>query len=156
MKYILAIFLISSLCFAQKSKKNVLPMQPIICYATPPTGCPAPARDLSLPDAIYYPNEVKTMAVDKGGIKRFMDFMLKNVNTKNLGLPKGRHRAFYSFIVEKDGSLSNVKILKTPSKALGEKISKAVVKVPKWTPATNAKDEPVRLLYSLPYSFEIK
>lgn len=156
MKYILAIFLISSLCFAQKSKKKSLPMKPIICYAPPQTGCPDPVRDLSAPDAIYYPNEVKTIAVDKGGIKRFMDFMKKNVDTQNLGLAQGRHRAFYSFVVEKDGSLSTVKILRTPHKALGEMIIKAVAKAPKWTPATNAKDEPVRLLYSIPYSFEIK
>lgn len=94
------------------------------------------------------------MALDKGGIKHFMDFIKRNIDTQNLGLPKGRHRAFYSFVVEKDGSLSSVKILKTPSKALGEMIAKAVAKAPKWIPATNAKDEPVRLLYTLPYVFE--
>lgn len=156
MKYILATFLISSLCFAQKGKTVAPPMKPIICYATPPTGCPDPVRDLTAPDAIYYPNEVKTMAVDRGGIKRFMDFIKDNIDTRKLKLPTGRHRAFYSFVVEKDGSLSTIKILKSPDKALGSMITQAVEKAPKWTPATNAKDEPVRLLYSLPYSFEIK
>lgn len=131
-------------------------MQPIICYAIPPTGCPDQARDLNAPDAIYYPTEVKTMAADKGGIKHFMDFIQKNIDTRNLGLPKGKYRAYYSFVVEKDGTLTNVKIAKTPNKILGQMITEAVAKAPKWIPATNAKDEIVRLQFSIPYFLEIK
>jgi hypothetical protein len=122
----------------------------------PPTGCPDQARDLNAPDAIYYPNEVKTMAADKNGIKHFMDFIKANVDTRNLGLQKEKYRVFYSFVVEKDGSLSTVKILKTPHKSLGEMITEAVAKAPKWIPATNAKGENVRLQFSIPYFLEIK
>lgn len=156
MKHVIVILLISFSCFAQKSKKRQLPMQPIICYAIPPTGCPDQARDLSAPDAVYYPNEVKTMPRDKDGIKHFMDFIKANVDTRNLGLPKGKYRAYYSFVVEKDGSLSTVKILKTPHKALVEMITKAVAKAPKWIPATNSKGQNVRSQFSIPYFFEIK
>ncbi|MFP5439132.1 MAG: energy transducer TonB [Bacteroidia bacterium] len=141
-------------------------MQPIQCPVLPPkkstivcpnpVPCIDPVRDLTAPDAIYYPNEVKTVAMDKGGIKRFMDFIKDNIDTRKLKLPIGKHRAFYSFVVEKDGSLSTIKILKSPDKALGTMITQAVEKAPKWTPATNAKGQNVRLQFSIPYSFEIK
>lgn len=96
------------------------------------------------------------MAADKGGIKHFMDFIQKNIDTRNLGLPKGKYRAYYSFVVEKDGTLTNVKIAKTPNKILGQMITEAVAKAPKWIPATNAKGEIVRLQFSIPYFLEIK
>ncbi|MFP9119347.1 hypothetical protein ACLI08_16280 [Flavobacterium sp. RNTU_13] len=131
-------------------------MHPIICNGAPPEGRLDSVRDLSAPDAIYHPADVKTMPRDKEGIKHFMDFITNHIDYKNLGLPKGKHRIFYSFIVEKDGSLSSVKIIKTPNKALGQMMTEAVAKAPKWIPATNAKDENVRMLYSLIHSFEIR
>ena len=99
-------------------------MQPIQCPVLPPKkstiACPNPVpcidpvRDLTAPDAIYYPTEVKTMAMDKGGIKRFMDFIKDNIDTRKLKLPTGKHRAFYSFVVHRVSSQHPFTSIPTP------------------------------------------
>lgn len=127
-------------------------MQPIICTGTNVNS--TKKRDLSASDAVYYPNEVKTMAVSNGGYKSFTNFITANIDTTNLS--KGRHGAVVYFMVEKDGSIRYIKTLVEKDKYLGSLIAKAIEKAPIWIPATNADDKAVRVQFAMPYSIEIK
>ncbi len=64
-------------------------------------------------------------------------------------------KVFLSFIVEKDGSVSNVKVVRGVSPTLDREAVRIVYSFPKWKPAENAYG-PVRTLVQLPISFKIK
>jgi TonB family protein len=60
-----------------------------------------------------------------------------------------------SFIVEKDGSISNVKVTKPTYSSLDEEALRVISAMPKWTPGKQ-NGEAVRAKYSLPVSFRQK
>ena len=59
------------------------------------------------------------------------------------------------FVVEKDGSITNVDIVRSVHPALDEAAINFVNKMPKWIPATN-KGKIVRSRYYLPVVFKPK
>ncbi len=56
------------------------------------------------------------------------------------------------FVIEKDGTLTNVIIDKSPHPSLSKEVQRVLKKCPKWTPA-KVDGEPVRLRYTLPIEF---
>lgn len=62
-------------------------------------------------------------------------------------------KVYVSFIVEADGSLSNIKIVKGVNKYIDKECIRLVNSMPKWKPAhVNGKN--VRSKYTLPFQFE--
>lgn len=59
------------------------------------------------------------------------------------------------FVVEKDGSLTNIVVLRTPDRSLSEEAIRVLKTSPKWTPALQ-RNKPVRLKYTLPVVFQIQ
>ncbi|MGB3948472.1 MAG: TonB family protein [Bacteroidia bacterium] len=59
------------------------------------------------------------------------------------------------FIVEKDGSIGNIKVLNAVADGCTEEAIRVVKSMPKWKPGKN-KGEPVRVLFNLPVRFIIK
>jgi protein TonB len=83
------------------------------------------------------------------------DFLQKWIAT-NFELPSDlikseQGKIYLSFVIEKDGSVSNVRIVKGLSEKLNEIAIKVVEKMPKWKPAIN-NGKPVRSRYMLPIS----
>jgi TonB family protein len=64
-------------------------------------------------------------------------------------------RVIAQFIVEKDGLLSNIKIVRTPSEGLGKEVARVLAMCPKWTPGKQGSKD-VRVLFSLPINFKLK
>lgn len=62
---------------------------------------------------------------------------------------------YVHFIIEKDGSLSNVEVVRTSHPALSEEALRLVKGMPKWTPGMR-NDTPVRVLYGLPIDFSAR
>lgn len=60
-----------------------------------------------------------------------------------------------SFVVEKDGTLTNIKVLKSPDKTLSDEAVKILSRSPKWEPARQ-RDMPVRFSYTLPVVFKLQ
>ena len=62
------------------------------------------------------------------------------------------------FVVEKDGSVSNVKVVKDICTGCGEAVATAINSMnslpEKWTPG-NQRNKPVRVLYTVPVKFQI-
>ena len=82
-----------------------------------------------------------------GGQEQFFKFL-----TKNFVIPNGADelvRVFVSFIVEKDGSLSDIKVLRDTGYGTGKEAIRVLKSAPKWTPALQ-RGKPVRCEYMLP------
>ncbi len=63
-------------------------------------------------------------------------------------------RVVISFVVEKDGTLSQITALATPDKSLSEEAIRVISDSPKWTPGKQ-RGKSVRLKYTLPVDFRI-
>ena len=59
------------------------------------------------------------------------------------------------FIVEKDGSLSNIKVLRSPDNSLSKEAVRVVSSSPKWTPGRQ-NGEAVRVQYRIPIGFKLQ
>ncbi len=63
-------------------------------------------------------------------------------------------RVFIQFVVEKDGSLSSYKVLRSPSQTLGDEAVRVLNLSPKWIPGyQNGKT--VRVMFTVPISFTL-
>ncbi len=58
------------------------------------------------------------------------------------------------FIVEKDGSISHVKVVRGKHPALDAEAARVIRKMPRWTPGRN-NGQPVRVTYHLPVQFKL-
>lgn len=59
------------------------------------------------------------------------------------------------FVVEKDGRLTNIQVLKSPDKTLSDEAVSVLSKSPKWEPARQ-RDVPVRFSYTMPIVFKLQ
>ena len=83
-----------------------------------------------------------------GGIAKFYSYIQRSfqpVDDENF--PGGR--VFVSFVVEKDGSLTDIKILRDAGFGTGKEAERVLRKCPRWVPGEQ-NGKKVRVLYSLP------
>ena len=64
-------------------------------------------------------------------------------------------RVIVGFVIEKDGSISNVQVVKGVDKDLDAEAVRVVKKMPKWSPGKN-NGVPVRSFFNLPVAFILK
>lgn len=108
----------------------------------------------SVTDTIY--NNIEIMPEFPGGFSELMNFLTSNVNypesakTNNI-----EGRTFISFVVEKDGSITDIEVLRGFDKDCDAEAVRVVSTMPKWKPGV--KDgETVRCRFTLPFTFKIK
>ncbi|WP_278019748.1 M56 family metallopeptidase [Flavobacterium ginsengisoli] len=89
-----------------------------------------------------------------GGIEKFYMFVGQNFKMpKEFSKQKIDGKLFIEFMVEKDGSLSEFKIVKDLGYGAGEEAIRVLKLSPKWIPATE-NGQAVRVLYSLPITLQ--
>ncbi|MDG2431059.1 energy transducer TonB [Flavobacterium sp.] len=86
-----------------------------------------------------------------GGMELFYKFVGENYRAPVKQGLKGK--VYVTFIVEKDGSITDVKTLRDIGYGTGEEAIRVLNICPKWT-AGKINDKPVRTLYSLPITIE--
>ena len=64
-------------------------------------------------------------------------------------------RVFVSFVVEKDGSVSNVEVKRGIGGGCDEESDRVNKAMPKWKPG-KMKGEPVRVSYMMPITFRLQ
>lgn len=84
-----------------------------------------------------------------GGIQKFYDFVGKNYRVPEGEELKGK--VFVQFVVEKDGTLTDIKVVRDLGYGTGKEAIRVLQKSPKWKPGIQ-NGRPVRVLYSLPIS----
>lgn len=91
-----------------------------------------------------------------GGIDSLMNFITQNLEYPEIArINKIEGRVFLTFMIEKDGSLSNIKILRDIGYGCGDAAIKVVEKMPKWNPA-KLRGKTVGVQYNLPVTFSLK
>jgi protein TonB len=98
--------------------------------------------------------QVEVMPSFKGGdLTKFRDWVGKRTNYPKEAIEKKiRGTVFLTFIVEKDGTVSNVTVVKGVDPLLDNEAVKAISESPKWTPGLQ-RGQPVRVRFQIPLSF---
>ena len=100
--------------------------------------------------------KVEDMPEFPGGEQAMMDFVSKNVVYPKEAQEKGiSGRVMVSFIVEKDGSVNEVKIVRGIGGGCDEEAVRVVKAMPKWKPGKE-KGKPVRVSYIMPIFFKLQ
>jgi protein TonB len=101
----------------------------------------------SAKDSIYNTVNVDVKADFPGGIEKFMNFIAKNFRVPEVSNFKGK--VISEFIIEKDGSISEIIIIQDPGYGSAEEFIRVLKKSPKWTPGKK-NGFPVRTKYQVP------
>lgn len=98
---------------------------------------------------------VEKMPEFPGGEKALLNFISENIIYPESAKDKNiSGRVFVTFVVEKDGSVSDVKLLRGIGKECDEEAMRVVKAMPKWKPGMN-EGKPVRVSYALPIHFRL-
>ena len=90
-----------------------------------------------------------------GGVEALMDFVGKNVKYPEQAKEKEiSGRVFIGFVIEKDGSVNEVKVLRGIGGGCDEEAVRVIKAMPKWKPGKQ-KGKPVRVNYNIPINFKL-
>lgn len=84
-----------------------------------------------------------------GGLQEFYNFIGKNYKTPDVGGLNGK--VYVSFVIEKDGSINEIKVLRDIGHGTGKEAIRVLELSPKWIPAEQ-NGKKVRVSFSLPIS----
>lgn len=128
-------------------KKHLLLIVILAAFSIKTKAQTATANDTSNQnkDTKFYPVEVN--AEFPGGVEGLYKFIQKNA--KNRGCVG---RVMVKFVVEKDGSVSNVEVAKSLSADCDAEALRVINKSPKWKPAMQG-GHAVRVLWTIPVNF---
>ena len=90
-----------------------------------------------------------------GGQDGYTKFLIANIKYPEEALKKGVTGTVYvSFIVEKNGAVTDVKVLRGIGSGCDEEAARVVKMMPNWNPGEN-KGVPVAVQYNLPIKFNL-
>ena len=99
---------------------------------------------------------VEEMPAFPGGEAKLMEYVAKNVKYPQIARETGiQGRVFVNFVVEPDGSVSNVSVLRGIGGGCDEEAMRVVKNMPKWKPGKQ-RGKPVRVQYMLPVNFKLQ
>ncbi|MCB9188674.1 MAG: energy transducer TonB [Flavobacteriales bacterium] len=91
-----------------------------------------------------------------GGKEEMYKYLSKQIvfpdEIKNIGI---QGKVYIQFTVEKDGSITDIEVVKTPHSKLGKVTYNAVSKMPTWIPGIK-NNKPVSVRYTLPVNFQFE
>jgi TonB family protein len=91
-----------------------------------------------------------------GGNAAMMKFLSDNIKYPKSAQDNGiQGRVIVNFVVEKDGSLSDVQVVHSQDPALDKEAVRVIESMPKWKPGTQ-RGETVRVRYTLPVVFRLQ
>ncbi len=99
---------------------------------------------------------VESMPEFPGGMAKLMSYLGNNIKYPPLAKESGiQGRVFINFVVETDGRISKVKVLRGIGGGCDEEAVRVVEAMPKWKPGMQ-RGKPVRVSYNLPVKFTLQ
>lgn len=93
--------------------------------------------------------------VPPGGVMGFYQYIQKNLKYPKVARENNvQGKVRVAFVVEKDGSLSNIKVTESLTPETDAEAIRLIQNCPKWTPGMS-RGMPVRVQYSVPIKFEL-
>ncbi len=103
---------------------------------------------------VYY--EVDEMPSFPGGLNGLMTFLAQNMVYPVTAQENGvQGRVTVSFVVETDGSITDVEVARSVDPFLDREAMRIVKAMPKWTPGKK-NGKPVRVKYTVPVVFRLQ
>ena len=92
-----------------------------------------------------------------GGMKALMKYLQENINYPRISRENNSQgRAFVRFVINKDGSVQDIDVIKSAGDIyLDKEAVRVVSKMPKWSPARQG-GKAVRMYYTLPVNFRLR
>jgi len=103
-------------------------------------------EEKSVPEEVFM--VVEEMPEYPGGIDALSKFI-----SENIPYAQGKGKVYVQFIVNKDGSISNVKVLRSNSETMSKKAIEVIQKMPHWKPGKQ-RGVPVKVAYTIPIEFQ--
>ncbi|WP_349293755.1 energy transducer TonB [Flavobacterium luteolum] len=104
-------------------------------------------------NTVYNTAEIDIKPIFPGGFEKFYKFVENNFKYSDEGVDLKGKKIYARFIVEQDGALTDIKILKDAGYNTGTETIRVLKKCPRWSPGE--KDgKKVRVLYSLPITLK--
>lgn len=100
---------------------------------------------------IYNTAGIQVQPEFPGGMTEFYKYIGQNYKTPNVKGLKGK--IFLTFIIEKDGNLSDIKVIRDIGHGTGEEAVRVLEACPVWKPG-EFNGEKVRVQYSLPITIQ--
>ncbi len=99
---------------------------------------------------------VEQMPSFPGGNGALMAWLSKNINYPAAAAENGiQGRVIVAFVVEPNGSISNVKVVRSVDPSLDREAASVVSRMPKWNPGKQNGQE-VRVKYNVPVTFKLQ
>jgi len=106
-------------------------------------------------NAIYDGSSLDKYPEYEGGMAAWSKFIQRNLRYPELATENGTQgKVFVSFVVERDGSISDVTLIKGIGSGCDEEAMRVIKKSPRWKPGFQ-HHIPVRVRYTMPLSFTI-
>jgi protein TonB len=104
-------------------------------------------------DALFLVEQMPTFK--GGGIEKFREWITRHTNYPQAAVEaKIKGKVTLTFIVEKDGSISNISIIHGVHPLLDNEAVKVIAESPKWSPGLQ-RGQPVRVRYVIPVTFTL-
>lgn len=91
-----------------------------------------------------------------GGYAKMAEWLQKNLKYPKTSIELDEQgKVYLRFIVERDGRITNVEIIKGVSKELNDEAKRLIKNMPKWTPG-EVKGVKVRSMFTMPINFQLQ
>lgn len=145
--------------------RPVPPKPPIDPIYPKPDPCPFPERDPIRPGPPFPPpppiqpdptfDFAEVEPAFPGGAEAMVKFIVDNIQYPETAKELGdQGRVYVAFVVEKDGSLSNIEVLRGVSVELDREAKRVIRSMPKWKPGEQ-QGKVVRCRMRLPVTFTL-
>ena len=115
---------------------------------------PAMHKELLPDDSVY--NNIEVMPEFPGGMDAMMKYLSENIKYPEQAKEKNTQgRVLVTFIVEKNGSISDVKVVKGIGNGCDEEAVRVISAMPKWKPGMQ-NGKKVRVSFAIPISFKLQ
>jgi protein TonB len=99
---------------------------------------------------------VEQMPSFPGGPSALFEYLSKNIKYPVVAEENGiQGRVIVTFVVEKDGSITDVRVVKSVDPSLDKEAQRVVKSMPKWIPGKQ-NGAPVRVKYTVPVTFRLQ
>ncbi len=104
-------------------------------------------------DEIYEGVGIEAFPEFEGGMKAWYKYVSKNLRYPEMAVDQAKGgKVFVSFVVERDGSISNVQVMRGVGFGMDEEAARVIKKSPKWNPGKQ-NGKPVRVRFNMPITF---
>ncbi|MBL7783609.1 MAG: TonB family protein [Saprospiraceae bacterium] len=123
--------------------------------APPPVEAPPPPA-VETPDMIFNMFDIQEPPEFPGGKDSLNQYLIRNLKYPRLAAENGiQGMVAIKFVIEKDGSISNITLVRDIGGGCGQEAKRLVESMPKWTPGKK-NGQKVRVEYTMPVRFKLE